>query len=67
MFSKVIIVDTLSRASKMSYPFLVCRERRNKNENMFQERLLLSSQNDSEFHAITSDVLTASKSTYLTL
>ncbi|XP_066353038.1 kinesin-like protein KIN-5B [Miscanthus floridulus] len=40
-------------------------ERRNKNENMFQERLLLSSQNDAEFHAITSDVLTASKNSLL--
>ncbi|EER95074.2 kinesin-like protein KIN-5B isoform X2 [Sorghum bicolor] len=40
-------------------------ERRNKNENMFQERLLFSSQNDAEFHAITSKVLTASKNSLL--
>ncbi|OEL12845.1 Kinesin-like protein KIN-5B [Dichanthelium oligosanthes] len=43
----------------------VVEERRNKNENMFQEKLTFSSQNDTEFHAITSDVLTASKNSLL--
>lgn len=36
-------------------------ESRNKNENIFQEGLLFSSQNDAEFHGITSDALTVSK------
>lgn len=57
--------EHLSRASpddQISYLSLVCRERRNKNEDIFQEKLMFSSQNDTEFHAITSDVLTSSKS-----
>ncbi|ONL96691.1 Kinesin-like protein KIN-5B [Zea mays] len=40
-------------------------ESRNKNENIFQEGLLFSSQNDAEFHGITSDVLTVSKNSLL--
>ncbi|KAJ1297715.1 hypothetical protein BS78_01G398000 [Paspalum vaginatum] len=40
-------------------------ERRKENENMFQEKQLVSSQNDAEFDAITSDVLTASKNSLL--
>ncbi|KAF8683722.1 hypothetical protein HU200_044654 [Digitaria exilis] len=36
-------------------------ERKNKNEDIFQEKLTFSLQNDTEFHAITSDVLTSSK------
>ncbi|PAN50296.1 hypothetical protein PAHAL_9G510800 [Panicum hallii] len=40
-------------------------ERRNKNENIFQEKLMFSSQNDAEFNAITSDVLTSSKNSLL--
>ncbi|CAL4938806.1 unnamed protein product [Urochloa decumbens] len=40
-------------------------ERRNKNDNIFQEKLMFSSQSDPEFHAITSDVLTASKNSLL--
>ncbi|KAG2541673.1 hypothetical protein PVAP13_9NG694500 [Panicum virgatum] len=40
-------------------------ERRNKNENIFQEKLMSSSQNDAEFNAITSDVLTSSKNSLL--
>ncbi|CAL4913850.1 unnamed protein product [Urochloa decumbens] len=40
-------------------------ERRNKNEEFFQEKLMFSSQNDAGFHAITSDVLAASKKSLL--
>ncbi|WVZ56493.1 hypothetical protein U9M48_007012 [Paspalum notatum var. saurae] len=40
-------------------------ERSKENENMFQEKQLFSSQNDAEFHAITSDVLTASKNSLI--
>ncbi|RCV45384.1 hypothetical protein SETIT_9G449500v2 [Setaria italica] len=36
-----------------------------KNENIFHEKLMFSSQNDAEFHAITSDVLTNSKNSLL--
>uniref|UniRef100_A0A0A9FUF8 GSVIVT01025610001 n=1 Tax=Arundo donax TaxID=35708 RepID=A0A0A9FUF8_ARUDO len=40
-------------------------ERRNETENMFKEELMFSSQNDAGFHAITSDVLTASENSLL--
>ncbi|KAG2552842.1 hypothetical protein PVAP13_9KG495300 [Panicum virgatum] len=40
-------------------------ERRNKNENIFQEKLMSSARNDAEFNAITSDVLTSSKNSLL--
>lgn len=40
-------------------------ERRNENDSTIQEILLLSSQNDTGFHAITSDVLDASKNSHL--
>ncbi|CAN6295557.1 unnamed protein product [Urochloa humidicola] len=36
-------------------------ERRNKNDSIFQEKLMFSSDNDAEFHAITSNVLIDSK------
>ncbi|TVU47517.1 hypothetical protein EJB05_07121 [Eragrostis curvula] len=40
-------------------------ERRKDNDNIFHEKLLLSSQNDAGFHAITSDMLTASENSLL--
>lgn len=41
------------------------QERRKENESIFQEMLLFSSQNDAGFHAITSDMLTASENSDL--
>ncbi|XP_062210790.1 kinesin-like protein KIN-5B isoform X2 [Phragmites australis] len=40
-------------------------EIRNENESIFQEKLLLSSQNDAGFHTITSDMLTAIENSLL--
>ncbi|KAM0930774.1 hypothetical protein ACQ4PT_000698 [Festuca glaucescens] len=40
-------------------------ERRNENDSIIQEILLLSAQNDAGFHAMTSDILGASKNSHL--
>ncbi|KQK22297.1 kinesin-like protein KIN-5B isoform X1 [Brachypodium distachyon] len=40
-------------------------DRRNENESIIKEMLLLSSQNDAGFHAITADILTASENSQL--
>ncbi|KAM0887609.1 hypothetical protein ACQ4PT_028906 [Festuca glaucescens] len=40
-------------------------ERRNENDSIIQEILLLSGQNDAGFHAMTSDILGASKNSHL--
>lgn len=56
-----LIAFQLKAFSGFTYYFLSCRETRKENESILQKMLIVSTQNDAKFAAITSDMLTAVK------
>jgi kinesin family protein 11 len=60
-----LIAFQLKAFSGFTYYFLSCRETRKENESILQKMLIVSTQNDAKFAAITSDMLTAVKDSHL--